>query len=394
MPPFDAFSEWLEAISVHHWVLPTIGRIGAGKKWPHPWTPIDLGYPNQPFVQLGDWNGATGHIRTRKGKRPAFTSQIRPVNRHCLEAVYRRFEQLAIHGPAGHGSWALINGAYNKHEGKGPVRPERWQAGVYPGPPGFEICPDQILCPFLAPIMFLFCGASSGPATPAAAITYHNNAAHDFAEKHGLERYIPRYSYPPTPLPAGAPPTPKRILEAPVKHSTEAITEGLIKKLNVSGSQPPQGKLIKEEAGCDPCEQCPLWQLLATDTKYREWTETRTIGDEKNLEFRYLPTGNGLEIRLPRPVGEEVQGYPKTFSERQFKVMCCRFAFVTRTGPIPRSSFVGNTKFNKPKWTPPTWVFSNAQIDPPYIVAVVRKILEDNSHLDRAGYCPTQGNCG
>ena len=356
MPPFEIFSQWLEAISVHHWVLPTIGTLGAGG-WPHPWTPAVLGFPTQPFVQLWDWNDADGfgHIRTRRRNVP-HGYQVRDVDRHCLEAVYRRFEQLAIHGPVGAGSWALINGAYNINL----HQPYCWQVGAYPGPAGFETCPDHILCPFLAPIMFLFCGVSSAPATPTAAITYHNSAAHAFALHHGLGNYIPSYSYPPAPLlPEPLPPT----LD--------------------------QADRMIPEINCNPCEQCPLWQLLATNAKYRDWTQTQTIGGTKILEFRYLPASSRVEIRPPRPAGNEVQDYPKTFSELQFKIMCCRFSFVTRTGPNPPWTFVGNTQFNDPGWTPPNGVFVNPQIDPPYVVAVVRKLLED-----RAGYCPMQGNCG
>lgn len=139
---------------------------------------------------------------------------------------------------------------------------------------------------------------------------------------------------------------------------------------------------------CETCEQCSLWEILAVETKYRKWTETRTVGGRKKLEFRYLPKSHEVEIRLPRPHGEEVKGYPKTFSERQFQIMCCRFSFVTRTGPNPPWMFVGNTQFNKPNWAPPQGSFANPRIDPPYVVAVARKLLEDRNR-----HCPMQGKC-
>jgi hypothetical protein len=123
--------------------------------------------------------------------------------------------------------------------------------------------------------------------------------------------------------------------------------------------------------------------------------ETRTIGARihDGVHFRYLTDTNELEIELPR-AERTVSGYAngKRFTETQFKVMCCRFSDVTRD-TVPPSTFRGNTLFNPDHWNPPDQVFANVRIDPPYVVAVVRKVLEDNLPLDHAGYCPCQNNC-
>jgi hypothetical protein len=133
--------------------------------------------------------------------------------------------------------------------------------------------------------------------------------------------------------------------------------------------------------------------------------ETRTIGARipDGVHFRYLTDTNELEIRLPRGEGV-VGGYAngKRFTETQFKVMCCRFSYVTQNDPNhpPHpSDFAGNNgQFNEsttnpPGWAPPTELFRNKRVDPPFVVAVVRKVLEDNPRHDEAGYCPSQNNC-
>lgn len=194
MPPFDTFSHWLEAISGTHWVLPTIGRI-QDDGWPHPWTLLALDCPREPFVQLWTWNHTNGNglIRTRlRGANPAY--QMRRFERLHLKAVYRRFEQLVQHGQNGPESCALINSAYNKllRNGDGHLFPYCWQQGAYPGLAGFEECPNpKRLCPYLAPLMFLFCGSQANPANAQAALAFHNDAAHEFAIQHGLEDCVP-----------------------------------------------------------------------------------------------------------------------------------------------------------------------------------------------------------
>jgi len=153
------------------------------------------------------------------------------------------------------------------------------------------------------------------------------------------------------------------------------------------------------------CKNCPLWKKLTTNPRYRNWTRppTQTIGARKELRFRYLPKTNKFEtnkfvIDLPRR-GEQVAGYPKKFIESHFKTMCCRFSVVTRNGPIPPSTFHGNnghfnpSSSNPPGWNPPAEVFANRRKDSPYVVAVVRKVLEDNPSLDKCGYCPNEMNC-
>jgi len=79
--------------------------------------------------------------------------------------------------------------------------------------------------------------------------------------------------------------------------------------------------------------------------------------------------------------------------------MCCRFSYVTSnfSNIAPPSSYVGNTLFNKQSkgrgWNVPTGAFADRLIDPPFVVAVVRKILEDDSKLDQVAYCLNQSNC-
>jgi len=148
---------------------------------------------------------------------------------------------------------------------------------------------------------------------------------------------------------------------------------------------------------CKPCDKCPVWEKLSKDSRYRIPVSTRTIGGRlsNGVVFQYHPPTSKacdeLEIMLPRPGGTSVTGYPKAFTEGQLKEMCCRFACVVKTGPAPPSAFVGNKHFNPPHWAPSS--FANKRIDPPYVVAVVRKVLEDNPALDITGYCAKCSGC-
>jgi hypothetical protein len=155
-----------------------------------------------------------------------------------------------------------------------------------------------------------------------------------------------------------------------------------------------------ETSTCKPCAKCPVWEKLATDLRYRSLVTTRSIGGERDVSFVYLPRDKKGVIILPcRPGKKPVAEYPAVFDERQFKVMCCRFSYVTKAGPNPPSHFVGNdgqfneSKTNPPGWTPPAGVFVNRRKDPPYVVAVVRKVLEDNPTFRKCGYCSCQNNC-
>jgi hypothetical protein len=158
------------------------------------------------------------------------------------------------------------------------------------------------------------------------------------------------------------------------------------------------------------CKNCRLWKKLTTNSCYRSWTTppTRTIGGRipKGVVFRYDPKTDELEIKLPDVNGAtRVLTYPRRFSEAQFKIMCCRFSFVTdiipptKNQPGTPSTFHGNHHFNPPWWNPPSGLFGNSRrtiIDPPFVVAVVRKLLEDNEDnppLDTCGYCPNRMKC-
>lgn len=143
---------------------------------------------------------------------------------------------------------------------------------------------------------------------------------------------------------------------------------------------------------CKPCEVCPVWKELSVNPIYRKPVLTRTIGGRKDLEFVFLPESDEVEVRLPHRA-KPVSNYPKSFNETQFKVMCCRFSYVTRSGPYPPSQYKRNTLFNDPKWKVPAGIFENPRIDPPYLVAVVRKVLENSSTLNHSGYCANQVNC-
>lgn len=137
-----------------------------------------------------------------------------------------------------------------------------------------------------------------------------------------------------------------------------------------------------------PCDHCPVWETIASDIRYRQITTTRSIGAQRGLQFVFLPREKKVVIVLPVELPEEaVSGYPHSFNEQAFKVMCYRFSEVTEILPQPPSTYVGNIAFNRPKWNPPPGVFSNPTIDPPYLVAVVRKVLEDHPSLDYNGYC-------
>ena len=152
---------------------------------------------------------------------------------------------------------------------------------------------------------------------------------------------------------------------------------------------------------CQACKICPIWKTLISDSRYRgpqPAQVTRTIGDRipDGVAFRYLPITNELEITLSRVGRTAVQGYPRRFSEFQFKPVCCRVSFVTAARKP--SAFVGNTQFNRQAngkgWNNvPAKVFKNARVDPPYLAAVVRKILEDNPPLDHSAYCPNGSKC-
>jgi hypothetical protein len=152
----------------------------------------------------------------------------------------------------------------------------------------------------------------------------------------------------------------------------------------------------KADCGCKPCDKCKVWEKLATDSSYRQLKMTRTIGGRlpKGVHFIYLPASNEVEIQLPRKRGT-VSGYPKRFTDNQFKLMCCRFSYVTRFGPNAPSQYRRNQSFNDPGWCVPGNNFENPRIDPPYLVAVVRKVIEDDTTLtlNWCGYCPCQNNC-
>ena len=169
--------------------------------------------------------------------------------------------------------------------------------------------------------------------------------------------------------------------------------------------QTPSSKATTGKSNCNACQsfkQCPIWNTLANEPRYQtpQPRLTRTIGGSipNGVAFRYFPKTNELEITLPRVGGKAVQGYPRRFRESQFKLVCCRFSFVTAAGPQPPSSFRGNTQFNLQAngkgWNNlPAKVFKNARADPPYLAAVVRKVLEDNPPLDQSAYCPNGSKC-
>jgi len=166
-------------------------------------------------------------------------------------------------------------------------------------------------------------------------------------------------------------------------------------------------KMIMKKAtsGCNPCGKCKVWKKLTTDPRYRVSATSKSIGGEREIIFAYLPRVREVVIILPCRPGKcrsgkpPVDGYPHRFTETQFKVMCCRFSYVTRNGPCMPSHFVGNNgEFNKsasnsPGWTPPSRVFDDPRKDPPFIVAVVRKVLEDSRQLNKKKYCSCQNNC-
>lgn len=165
----------------------------------------------------------------------------------------------------------------------------------------------------------------------------------------------------------------------------------------------PQATTVNNNCNaCQSCTHCPIWKTLANDSRYQapQPQLTRTIGANipNGVGFRYFPKKSELEITLPRVGRTAVQGYPRRFSESQFKLVCCRFSFVTASGPQPPSTYQGNTQFNRQAngngWkNVPTKVFRNARVDPPYLAAVIRKILEDNPLLNRSVYCPNGSKC-
>ncbi|MEK0448274.1 MAG: hypothetical protein RL088_542 [Verrucomicrobiota bacterium] len=182
MPPYEEFSKWLETICSYkrsgnpaagQTILPTIGDI---KK--QGWFVMGAIPPN-PFVEIVSWNHSaqTGTIHTNN-PRHALGPTVHSINHDLLSAVYARFSQLALAGSYKGQPIATINSAYNK----GLPHCYCWEPGKFPGD-GTEVpvtCPHQIICPFLAPIVFRFCGG-----------TTHNAAARAFSIAHGLDSCIP-----------------------------------------------------------------------------------------------------------------------------------------------------------------------------------------------------------
>jgi hypothetical protein len=161
----------------------------------------------------------------------------------------------------------------------------------------------------------------------------------------------------------------------------------------------------KANCECKPCDKCKVWEKLSTDPRYRQPVTTRSIGAERDITFLFIPGSNEVVIILPcrndknGKLKPQVKNYPRKFTEDQFKLMCCRFHHVaSQIHPCPPSAYMGNTQFNWQKngrgWNNiPQGVFVDAIIDPPFLVAVIRKVIEDNRKLNKHTICTCSNNC-
>ena len=135
------------------------------------------------------------------------------------------------------------------------------------------------------------------------------------------------------------------------------------------------------------CSKCAVWKTLANDKRYRTLVRTCTIGGRKTVDFLFDARTNELEIQLPERTAPS-RVYPRRFNEDEFTVMCSRFYAVTRLRAAPPSTFRGN---RQGQWPAPREIFRSPLFNAPYVVAVVRKIIEDHAPLDNSDVCTNQG---